>query len=289
MSNVAPAHVTGTPVVSDPVVPTAKPPAKSPLRIVAPIVVLGLVIALWYIISYGFMNANRRRVALPPPHTVWSDGVANTASLHKAWNALMVTGRIALIGLIISAVLGVLIAVAMNAAKWAEWAIYPYAVIVQVTPILALVPIIKIWFGPGESSRILVVILIAIFPIITNTLFGLQSTERAHQDLFTLHQASWWTRLWKLQLPSSLPAMFTGLRIAAGASVIGAIVGDFFFQQGSRGIGLLIFNLQKDVRQAELIVAALLSSLFGIVIFVVFSVVGNRILRSWHESARTDT
>ena len=104
-------------------------------------------------------------------------------------------------------------------------------------PILALVPLIGLLFGFGFSARILVCVIIALFPIITNTLFGLKSAEKSQHELFTLHGAGTWTRLIKLQLPASLPAMFTGFQISAGLSVIGAIVGGFFFGRGPKDLG----------------------------------------------------
>src|SRR6185503_8200595 len=110
----------------------------------------------------------------------------------------------------------------------------------QTVPILALVPMFGFWFGFGFASRVLVCALIGVFPILANTLFGLRSVAGNHHDLFTLHRAGRLTRLVKLQIPAAAPSIFTGLRIAAGLSVIGAIVGDFFFKQGQPGIGILI-------------------------------------------------
>jgi NitT/TauT family transport system permease protein len=261
-------------------------------RVIPPGIVFAVVLGLWYFISYGVMNENRRKVALPPAHEVLLDGFLtweDKAGLKPILAAMQVTGFVALVGLVIATVLGMGIAIAMNRAKWIERSIFPYAVFIQTLPILALVPMIKLWADTGVKGRIIACVLIAIFPIITNTLFGLQSTERAHHDLFTLHKANRWTRLVKLELPGAMPAIFTGLRIAAGGSVIGAIVGDFFFRKGSIGIGRLIDNYQKDgLRTAELFATAIVSSLFGIAIFVVFGVIGNRVLRTWHDSAARD-
>lgn len=258
-------------------------------RVVPPLGMLVVVLGIWYGISYGAMNENRRKVALPPPHKVLSEGIFTWApkkGLRPILEGMLTTGKVALIGLILATILGMLTAIAMNGGKWVESAVFPYAVIIQTLPILALVPIIKIWFGSGLNSRIIACVLIAFFPIVVNTLFGLKSAERAHHDLFSLHGASRMTRLMKLELPGALPAIFTGLRIAAGGCVIGAIVGDFFFRQGAIGIGRIIDNYQKDNRTTELFAAAAVSSLFGIFIFVVFGVVANRVLRHWHESAR---
>jgi NitT/TauT family transport system permease protein len=265
--------------------------SSAAVRLVPPLVTFTAVIGVWYFISYVIMNENRRRVALPPPHLVLGDGILTwerKRGLRPILESMLTTGRVAITGLIIATVLGLIIAIAMNGARWVESSIFPYAVIIQTLPILALVPIIKIWFGAGLSSRVIACVLIAIFPIITNALFGLQSTDRAHHELFTLHGAGRFTRLFKLELPGAMPAIFTGLRIAAGGCVIGAIVGDFFFRQGAIGIGRVIDNYQKDNRAPELFAAAIVSSLFGIVIFIIFGVAASRVLRNWHESARAE-
>ena len=258
----------------------------------APLITFVLIIGVWYLISYGRMDAVRRRTALPAPHTVFEDGLLvweDRKGLKPILEALLVTSRVALIGLGISIAIGVLLAIVMNTAKWAERSIFPYAVIIQVTPILALVPLIRNWYGFGITARVVVCVLIAIFPVITNTLFGLQSAKEGHHDLFTLHHANWFTRLWRLEMPGAMPAFLTGMRIAAGGSVIGAVVGDFFFRQGEIGLGRLIDNYQKDTRIPELFTATIVACLFGIAIFLIVGWISNRTLKHWHESARSLT
>ena len=150
-----------------------------------------------------------------------------------------------MVGLAIAIVLGMLFAILMSQAKWVERSLFPYAVVLQTIPILALVPLIGFWFEFNFRSRVIVCVLIAIFPIINNTLFGLLSADQGQHDLFTLHDSSRFTRLWRLQLPAGMPAIFSGFRISAGLAVIGAIVGDFFFRQGDPGIGKLIDNYSR--------------------------------------------
>lgn len=258
------------------------------LNWLAPLITFFAIIGVWYCISYLRMDEVRRRTALPPPHKVVSDGFLTwheRRGIRPILESLFVTAQVALIGLLISVVLGILIAIVMNSAKWAEKSIFPYAVVLQVTPILALVPLLRNWFGFGIPSRVVVCVLIAIFPIITNTLFGLQSTDKDHHDLFNLHRASRFTRLMKLELPGALPAIFTGLRIAAGGCVIGAVVGDFFFRQGAIGVGRLLDNYQKDTRIAELMAATICACLFGIAVFACVGWLSKRMLSTWHESA----
>jgi len=276
---------------------TAEPELALPKRIklgdvLPPIILFAFIVGVWYFVAYVMMNEQRRGVALPPPHTVISDGLLvwdDRRGIRPILEAMLVTGRVAVIGLLISTVLGMTIAIVMNLSRGMERAIFPYAVVVQTLPILALVPIITIWFGFGLQSRLIATVLIAIFPVITNTFFGLQSADRQHHDLFTLNKVSRLTRLWKMELPGAMPAIFTGLRIAAGGAVIGAIVGDFFFRRGDIGIGRLIDNYAKDLRTPELFVAAIASSLFGILIFVLVGMLADRVLRSWHDSVGRET
>jgi NitT/TauT family transport system permease protein len=120
---------------------------------------------------------------------------------------------------------------------------------------------------------------------VTNTLFGLKSADRGMHDLFTLHHASRSTRLRKLTMPAATPAIFTGFRISAGLSVIGAIVGDFFFRQGDPGIGRLIDVYRNQLKSEELFTAIFFSSLLGLVVFWGFGFLSHRLTRSWHDSA----
>jgi len=175
----------------------------------------------------------------------------------------------------------------MIQARWIEWSIYPWAVVLQTIPILAIVPLIGFWFQFGFSSRVLVCVLISLFPIITNTLFGLHSTDQLQHDLFTLSHATPLPRLLKLLLPAALPAIVSGWRIAAGLSVVGAIVGDFFFRQGEPGIGRLIDDYRARLQSEQLFAAVALSSLLGLVVFWAFGFLGRLLVGSWHESHRT--
>jgi NitT/TauT family transport system permease protein len=250
-----------------------------------PLVVLGIVLGAWYAVSYLLLSPERRFL-LPAPHQVVQVGFLDWLNLQELMEALALSARVAMIGLAIAIVIGMTAAIAMSQARWIERSLYPYAVVLQTIPILALVPLFGFWFGFGFNSRVLVCVLIALFPIIANTLFGLQSVDQGHHDLFTLHDAGRFTRLWKLQLPAALPSIFTGLRISAGLSVIGAIVGDFFFKQGDPGIGILIDLYRSRLQSEQMFAAVILSSLFGVVVFWFFGFLANRVVGGWHESAR---
>jgi NitT/TauT family transport system permease protein len=133
-----------------------------------------------------------------------------------------------------------------------------------------------------------VCVIIAFFPIATNTLLGLKSVDPGMRDLFTLQDAGWFTRLRKLALPSAMPAVFAGLRISAGLAVIGAIVGEQFFQKGDPGLGQRLVQYRVRLQYPQLYSCLIWSSLLGIAVFLIFGWLSNLALRSWHESARTD-
>ncbi|TME38870.1 MAG: ABC transporter permease [Chloroflexi bacterium] len=252
----------------------------------APMLVFALMIGIWLAISYVLLEP-RRRFLMPPPQDVVRVGLLDPRNFSEILGALWSTTQVAIVGLAVAVAVGTLVPVAMIQARWIEWSIYPWAVVLQTIPILAIVPLIGFWFQFGFSSRVLVCVLISLFPIITNTLFGLKSSDQAHHDLFTLQRASRIQRLLKLQLPGALPAIVSGWRIAAGLSVVGAIVGDFFFRQGDPGIGRLIDDYRARLQSEQLFAAVALSSLLGLVVFWGFGLLGTLLVGSWHESHRT--
>jgi NitT/TauT family transport system permease protein len=214
-------------------------------------------------------------------------GLGQWRTFHAILVGLRFTTYVCLLGFVIAAGLGVGFAVLMVQGRWVERMIFPYAVVLQTVPVLALVPLIGIWWGFGFRSRLVVCVLIAVFPIVTNTLFGLKSADAAQQDLFTLHGAGRWTRLWKLQLPGALPAIFTGFRISAGLAVIGAVVGEFFFQAGgTEGLGQLITTYQLRQETDRLITAIILACALGIAMFSVISWLGGRVTGKWSPVTR---
>lgn len=276
--------------------PTAKPtagpaptaPPKRGSRLsgwLPPLLVLAAILGLWYFITYGLLDEGRRFL-MPPPHAVITDALLDPAALERMFVALGRTVVVATTGLAIAIAIGLAWAIGMSQARWIERSLFPYAVILQCIPILALVPLIGFWFGYGFVARVIVCVLIALFPIVSNTLFGLQSVDKAQHELFTLHGASRWTRLRKLELPAALPAIFAGLRISAGLSVIGAIVGDIFFKQGDPGIGIVIDNYRQRLQSPELFASIILASLLGVVVFWFFGRLGKRAVGAWYDADR---
>jgi NitT/TauT family transport system permease protein len=268
--------------------PQAEPPrsaVRSALRSSVPIVgaLLGFV-AVWYAVTYLALPA-KQRFLLPPPHEVYGGAFSNPQLMGPMMEALARSFAVALIGLAVAVALGISYAVVMSQWAWAEKVLYPYAVILQTIPILALVPLIGIWLGYSFLARVAVCVIIALFPMVANTLFGLQSASAAAHDLFTLNKATRWQRLMKLQFPAAVPSIFTGLRNAAGLSVIGAIVGDYFFQQGAPGIGGLLRVYTQRLQMEALLTSVTLTALFGVVIFTIFAVLDRAVVGRWYGRA----
>ena len=274
-------------VVEAPVVRSEPRPTvvrRTVSAVVPPLVVLALLVGVWYFVSYVVLDP-RRRFLLHPPHEVVREGFLDGNNFAEILDGLWSSVRVATVGLAVSIVLGVAIAVLMSQAKIIERAWFPFLVTLQAIPILALVPMIQFWFGTDWRARVLVCVIISFFPIVLNTLFGLLSADPGLHDLITLHRGGRWTRLTKVMFPSALPAMFAGLRIAAGLSVIGAIVGDFFFGLGDRGLGQLIRLYSSNTNYGEqLLAAVIMSSLLGIAVFLSFGALQNAVIGKWYDS-----
>lgn len=243
------------------------------------LVALG-VVAFWYFMTYVVLDASRRFL-LPPPHGVIAEGFLDGDTFGEIMDGLYQTTSVALLGLLIAFVLGFSTALLMSQAKWIERSLYPWAVFSQTVPILALVPLLGFWFGFGLMSRVIVCVIIALFPIIINSLTGLQSVDPRLHDLLTLRGASRWTRAVKLQIPAARPQIFVGLRTSAGLSVIGAIVGDFFFGRGKPGLGILLDRFSRRLQSEELLAAVIVACALGVVAFWLFGVLGRRMVGHW--------
>jgi len=247
-----------------------------------PAVVFLLAIGAWVALHYGLPE--EKAITVPLPWNVVDIAFLDGTNFAYILDGLWLSAKSALVGLLVTVLVGLAFAVAMSQAKWVEHALLPYAVAMQTTPILALVPLIGVVLGYDFPSRVLVVVLISVFPFINNALFGLLSAERSQHDLLTLHDASRWTRLTKLQFPAALPAIFTGLRVAAVMAVVGAVVGDFFFTQGEPGLGQLI-NLDASQLQYERMYGAvILAMALGIVVYLAVAALERRVIGKWHTA-----
>jgi NitT/TauT family transport system permease protein len=258
---------------------------------IGPAIVFMAFIGIWYLFSTVVLP-EQKRFLLPTPHKVISEGFlvwrsGERRGLQPILLSLWDSAKIALMGLSITIIVGMSLAVLMSSSRWLERATWPYLVAVQSAPVLALTPLIRALIDGTQTQRLLVVVLIAMFPIVSNTLFGLLSADKSQHELFTLQGASKWTRLTKLQFPAALPNIFVGLRISAGLAVIGAVVGDFYFRQGGVvGIGAQIDVYRNRLWGAELIAAIILASSLGLVVFLFFGWVSRRAIGKWHITNR---
>ena len=256
-----------------------------------PVVVFLVFIGAWYLLS-SVVLPEQKRFLLPTPHKVIKEGFfvwqsGERRGLQPILMSLWDSAKVALLGLGITIVIGMSLAILMSSSRWLERATWPYLVAVQSAPVLALTPLIRALIDGTQTQRLLVVVLIAIFPIVSNTLFGLLSADKSQHELFTLQGASKWTRLVKLQFPAALPNIFVGLRISAGLAVIGAVVGDFYFRQGGVvGIGAQIDVYRNRLWGPELITAIILASTLGLVVFLFFGWVSRRAIGKWHITNR---
>lgn len=246
------------------------------------LVFLGL-IGLWYLISLYYDRVQQLSFVFPYPHQVAHELFFDPLFTKPLLTDLGQTALVTITGLVIAVAIGIIWAVLMSQAKWVESSLFPYAVILQTIPILAIVPLIGTLFGYEFASRVIVTVLISIFPMVSNTLFGLQSVDKAQRELFTLQGCGRWTALRKLQFPAALPAIFVGLRTAAGLSVIGAIVADQFFQRGSPGLGVLIQVSNSRLNGAGTFAAIITASLFGVAVFLLFGLLGRLAIGKWYD------
>ena len=254
-------------------------------RWAAPLAVFAALIGVWYAITYLVLDP-ARRFLMPPPQDVITEAFLDGPTMERIGEALAQTVKVTFTGLAIAIVIGLAWAILMSQAKVAERSLFPYAVALQCIPILALVPLIAFWFGYGFPARVIVCVLIALFPIVSNTLFGLQSVDRGMHELFDLHGASRTTRLLKLQLPAAMPAIFAGFRISAGLSVVGAIVGDVFFKQGQAGLGIVLDNFRNRIQGAELFATIIVAAALGFAVFALFGWLGKLAVGRWYDQSR---
>ena len=268
--------------VSDAVVaPPRRARRITPGKVVGPAVVLGVIVGVWYLVADVVLEP-RQQFIFPPPNQIVAV-YGHWDYVHEMLDGLKFTAEEALLGLLIAGVLGIAVATAMSQAKWLESSVYPWLVVLQSVPILALTGVLSFFFGFSTTPRVIVCVLIAFFPMVSNTLFGLQSADRGMHDLFTLHHAGRFTRLSKLQFMAALPAIFAGLRVSAGLSVIGAIVGDIFFKQGDAGLGTLLSVYTSYLEGDRLFAAVGLSCALAIVLFLLTGWASRLVVGRWYN------
>jgi NitT/TauT family transport system permease protein len=250
-------------------------------RVIAPAVLGVLMLCMWE----GVVRAaGIPPYILPGPVLVARTLVTDWGTLAPS---LLVTVEITLEALAAAVVIGGLLAVVFSLSRWIELSLFPYAIILQVTPIVAIAPLIIVWANNVDLSLLICAWLVAFFPILSNTILGLRSVDRNLLDLFELYGAGRWRTLIDLRLPSALPYFLGGLRISGGLALIGAVVAEFVAGTGGSASGLAwrILESGYQLKIPRMFAALVLISATGIVIFLLLSLLSHLLLRRWHESA----
>jgi NitT/TauT family transport system permease protein len=250
------------------------------LRIALPFLMLALLVLGWHLVV---------RLFEIPPYVLPGPGLV-LATLNTdaqlLWQSLLVTLTITFEGFLLAAFGGIALAIAFNQWRLVEYSFYPYAVILQVTPVVAVAPLLLIYL-PQPLAVLACAWIVAFFPVLANTTLGLNSVDHNLIALFDLYKASRWQVLWNLKLPAALPQMLAGLRIAGGLSLIGAVVAEIAAGSAGAGSGLAYRIAESGYRLniPRMFAALLLLSLAGVAIFFALSALSHLALRRWHESA----
>jgi NitT/TauT family transport system permease protein len=202
------------------------------------------------------------------------------------WDSLLITMRVTVCALVLAVLAGTLIAFIFVQSRWVEMSLFPYAVLLQVTPIVAIAPLVIIWVNDASIALVLCATIVAIFPIISNTSLGLRSVDTGLLELFRMNKATRVQTLLRLRIPSALPYFFGGLRIASGLALIGAVVAEFVAGTGGSGAGLAYLILQSGLQLnvPRLFAALFLIALTGVLLFIAMAGLSRLALGNWHES-----
>jgi NitT/TauT family transport system permease protein len=251
-------------------------------EIIAPLIVGAIAILAWE----GFVQVLQiPSYLLPGPFLVIQTLIVDWGTLFPA---LLITLQITVFAFLAATISGLLVAILFAQSKWIERSFFPYAVILQTTPIIAIAPLIIMWLRNNTFAALVVCAwIVAFFPIISNTTLGLNSVDRNLQNVFKLYNASRWQTLIYLRLPSALPYFLGGLRISGGLSLIGAVVAEFVAGTGGSrsGIAYQILMSSYNLQIPRMFAALLMTTVLGVFIFVVLTFLSDYLLKNWHESA----
>ena len=250
-------------------------------KFVLPIILMALTIGIW---EWAVIANDVPHYILPRPSLVFETLIADFGTLSES---LGVTLEITFGALLIAVIGGVGLAILFTQSKWIEMSLFPYAIILQVTPIIVIAPLIFIYVDSKVVGLLICAWIVAFFPILSNTTLGLNSADHNLRNLFELYGASRWQTLIHLRLPSALPFFLGGLKIAGGLALIGAVVAEFVAGTGGVGSGLAFRILEASYRLQipRMFAAIILIMVTGILIFAATSLVAHLLLRKWHESA----
>jgi NitT/TauT family transport system permease protein len=250
--------------------------------VIAPVVVGILAILAWDIFV---------RVTKMPPYLLPGPFLV-LQTLISDWNtlfpSLIITLQITIAAFVAAVVSGLLVAILFTQSKWIERSLFPYAVILQTTPIVAIAPLIIIWLKNSTFAALVVCAwIVAFFPIVSNTTLGLNSVDHNLSNVFQLYRASRWQTLLYLRLPAAMPYFLGGLRISGGLALIGAVVAEFVAGTGGARSGLAyqILMASYNLQIPRMFAALFLTTALGVIIFVLLTLLSDFLLKSWHESA----
>ena len=250
------------------------------LRWVAPIAVGCLFILVWHALVKAFEVP---KYIVPSPLLVVETLVADRELLFRS---LLITLKITFGAFFMAVLIGTAVAFLFVQSRWIEMSLFPYAVLLQVTPIVAIAPLIIIWVKNPTAALVVCATIIALFPIIANTTLGLRSVNPGLVDLFRMNRASRWQTLTQLRIPSAAPYFFGGLRISSGLALIGAVVAEFVAGTGGTSAGLAYQILQAgfSINIPRLFAALFLITVTGVALFLLMVFLSKLALGNWHES-----
>lgn len=251
------------------------------VQVAAPLLVGVLVLVLWQLTVMAF---DVPKYLVPSPVDIGQSLVTDFSSL---FNALLMTLKVTFLAFAIAVVVGVAASLLFVQSKWIEISLFPYAVLMQVTPVVAIAPLIIIWVNDTTWALTVCAVIVAIFPIISNTTLGLRSVDPNLLSMFRMYRTSRWQELLRLRIPSALPYFFGGLRISSGLALIGAVVAEFVAGTGGSKAGLAYMILQSgyNLQIPKMFAALILITVTGILLFAAMVWMSDRALRNWHESA----
>ena len=251
---------------------------RPPIEWIAAPLLLVASLAAWQLyVSLSGVSA----FILPGPKAVW-DAFTDLVLTPSTWTHTLVTVNETLLGFALAAVGGVLLGVPVGKLRWLERTLNPFIVASQVVPKVALIPLFIVWFGFGSTSKVLIAAVIAFFPIFTNTVLGVKSIEHGHRDVMTTLNATRLDRFWRLELPSAMPFILTGLEVGIVLAIIGTVVAQFL--GGNAGLGYLLVAKMNAYETDSLFAVIVLLTLVGFVFYVAVGA-ARRVLIPWHDSA----
>ena len=251
---------------------------KPPISVVLyPILFLLLLLAVWQTADWIWKIP---RILLPSP---WEIITISIQRMDDLLSATLITAQAALAGFALALAIGTTFGLLFSVSKIARRGVYPYMIFLQTVPIVAIAPLIIIWFGGGMASIVVIVTVISLFPIVTNVTTGLRSVDTGLLDLMTLYRAAPHQVLFKVRLPQAIPYLVTGAKISSGLTIVGAVIGEYMAGHGidEQGLGYYIFMSSQNFQTEVLFAAIFLSSLLGVTMVTAVAVISRTLLARW--------